>query len=67
MWAFMRSSWINALLTFIVIPAIVLSGCCKRGEEMDYMMELAAIAKEHGGNHSNQGCGATWNFKSDAL
>lgn len=40
---------INTQLTFIIIPAIVLLDCCKRGEEMNYMMELAAIAKEHGG------------------
>ena len=40
---------IKVQLTLIVILDIVLSDCCKRGEGMNYMMELTAIAKEHGG------------------
>lgn len=36
-------------MTLIVILDIVLSDCYKRGEGMNYMMELTAIAKEHGG------------------
>ena len=40
---------IKAQLTLIVILDIVLSDCCKRGKGMNYMMELTAIAKDHGG------------------
>ena len=53
-------------LTFVVIVSSVLLSCYERGERMDYMTELAAIAKAHGGI-IEKSSSAAWHLKGDAL